>query len=78
MPQEFCLTNPFKVVLVEVLNKGTEKPQKMLQQEIYGEKNIYLYIFIILKKQAKEKNKSILSQPGYSKIMEAEGSKFLS
>lgn len=49
----------------------------MLQQEIYGEKNIYLYIFIILKKQAKEKNKSILSQPGYSKIMEVEGSKFL-
>lgn len=75
MPQEFWLTNPLKdSALVEVLNKWTERFRRCYSK-IHGE-NIFLYIFITLKNKPKKKKINHTIQPGYSKIMEVEGSKF--
>jgi len=56
MPQEFCLTNPLKAVLVEVLNKGTEKSKRCYSKRYMEKKYIPLHIYY-LKKTAKEKRK---------------------
>ena len=52
MPQEFCLTNPLKAVLVEVLNKGTEKPKA---RDIWRKKYIPLHIYYLKKTSQRKK-----------------------
>lgn len=68
----------WKQFWLRYLIKGQKNPKDVTARDIWRKKYIPLHIYYLKKtSQRKKKNKSILSQPGYSKIMEVEGSKFL-